>query len=545
MQQSHIRLLIGIAILVLVAAWVDWPGNNGIHFEIGGLRIDREVKVSEGLDLQGGMQVMLEADVPPGQTIDASAMQAAKQIVENRINGLGVSEPLVQMQGDRRIIVELPGVKDPDRAIKTFGQTGLLEFINAGDSSLRSGAIVTTTLGGPDTIGKTKPQASGNASDQTTAAASPTPAATPTSATPSPTPQATPSDQSKPAGQAQSTQPMSGTVASPVTPSSPVYTTIMTGKNLKNAEVGFDQLGRVEINFELTDEGAKIFSDFTRTHVGKYMAITMDKKVISSPIIREVIPGPKVSISNPEAGGIPIDEAKSVVIQLKYGALPIPLKVVSDRTVGPTLGQDSINKSLIAGAIGLGIVVLFMLIYYRLPGFLADLALGIYATVVFALFKLIPVTLTLAGIAGFVLSIGMAVDANILIFERTKEELRAGKTLGAAIEAGFARAWTSIRDSNISTLITCLILFWFGSNFGASIIKGFALTLAIGVIISMFTAITVTRTFLRVVQRIWFSDPHRTPGSTLRWLFNLADAQRYQAPGAEVSQKYSNPPSTV
>jgi preprotein translocase subunit SecD len=191
--------------------------------------------------------------------------------------------------------------------------------------------------------------------------------------------------------------------------------------------------------------------------------------------------------------------------------------------VGPTLGQDSIQKSVLAGAIGLLMVVLFMLIYYRLPGLLADFALIIYSLIVFALFKLIPVTLTLAGIAGFILSIGMAVDANILIFERMKEEMRTGKTLGAAIEAGFARAWNSIRDSNASTLITCAILYIFGSYFGTSVIRGFALTLAIGVVCSMFTAITVTRTFLRVTQVVMFPRPDPEQEPRLRQLFGVTN----------------------
>ncbi len=188
-----------------------------------------------------------------------------------------------------------------------------------------------------------------------------------------------------------------------------------------------------------------------------------------------------------------------LAVQLRYGSLPIPLKVVESSTVGPTLGEDSLRKSAIAGVIGLAVVMIFMAVYYRLPGVLADLALLIYATVTLALFKLIPVTLTLPGVAGFVLSIGVAVDANVLIFERMKEELRAGRTLYQAIDTGFSRAWPSIRDSNLSTLITCAILFWFGSTFGASIVKGFSLTLALGVLVSLFTAITVTRTFLHVV----------------------------------------------
>jgi len=190
------------------------------------------------------------------------------------------------------------------------------------------------------------------------------------------------------------------------------------------------------------------------------------------------------------------------VLQLRYGSLPIPLKVVETSAVGPTLGQESVDKSVRAGAIGLAIVLLFMLIYYRLPGFLADLALIIYALLTFALYRLIPVTLTLPGIAGFLLSVGMAVDANILIFERMREELRQGRTLQRAIEVGFRRAWTSILDSNISTWITCLILWLFGNSFGASVVKGFAVTLGLGVLISMFTAVTVTRTFIHTAFAI-------------------------------------------
>jgi preprotein translocase subunit SecD len=238
--------------------------------------------------------------------------------------------------------------------------------------------------------------------------------------------------------------------------------------------------------------------------------------VISSPVIQSPITEGRGRIT----GQFTLDEVRGLVIQLKYGSLPVPLKVVQNRTVGPTLGADSVQRSIVAGIIGLILVALFMLIYYRLPGLLADLALIVYSLVVFALFKLIPVTLTLAGIAGFILSIGMAVDANILIFERMREELRHGKSLGAAIEAGYNRAWTSIRDSNISTLITCVILFWFGTNFGASIIKGFALTLAIGVLVSMFSALLVTRNFLRIIQTAFF--PGAKPGDgRINWLFGV------------------------
>jgi len=290
-------------------------------------------------------------------------------------------------------------------------------------------------------------------------------------------------------------------------PEEPIYETILTGRHLLGAGVDFDQLGLPQVVFGLNDEGAALFEDYTRTHVGQVMCIVLDKEVISCPRIQEPISGGNVSITR--EGGFALEEAESIVIRLQYGALPIPLRVETNRTVGPTLGEDSLRKSLIAGAIGLSIVVLFMLIYYRLPGALADVALVIYAATVLALFKLIPVVLTLPGIAGFILSVGMAVDANILIFERMKEELRLGKGLRLAVEQGFGRAWPSIRDSNLSSLITCAILFWFGSYFGASVVKGFALTLGIGVVVSMFTAMIVTRTFLRLIIDLDVVKHHR------------------------------------
>jgi preprotein translocase subunit SecD len=237
------------------------------------------------------------------------------------------------------------------------------------------------------------------------------------------------------------------------------------------------------------------------------MCIVLDKAVVSCATINEPIPDGAVRITR--EGGFPPEEAESIVIRLRYGALPIPLRIETNRTVGPTLGEDSLQKSLLAGAMGVSVVLLYMLLYYRLPGLLADVALIIYAIFVLALFKLIPVVLTLPGIAGFILSVGMAVDANILIFERMKEELRAGKPLRLAVEQGFTRAWPSIRDSNFATLITCAILFWFGSYFGASVVKGFALTLGVGVLISMFTAITVTRTFLRMIVELDVVKHHR------------------------------------
>jgi preprotein translocase subunit SecD len=268
----------------------------------------------------------------------------------------------------------------------------------------------------------------------------------------------------------------------------------MTGAALASVNVQTGSLSGFVIAFTLKSDATAAFADFTGSHQGQILAIVLDKRVISAPSINAKITGSGII-----EGKFTQETANNLAIQLRYGSLPVPIKVVESRSVGATLGAESVQRSEIAGIIGLLIVVLFMVIYYRLPGFIADLALVVYALITLMLFKTIPVVLTLSGIAGFILSIGMAVDANILIFERLKEELRSGRTLRQAIDLAWSRAWPSIRDSNSSTLITCIILFWFGSAFGASVVKGFALTLAIGVLVSLFTAIIVTRTFLHVV----------------------------------------------
>jgi preprotein translocase subunit SecD len=269
----------------------------------------------------------------------------------------------------------------------------------------------------------------------------------------------------------------------------------MTGADLKEAHVSADRTGKPAVSFTLSSDGAKIFSDYTSTHTGQFLGIVLDKRVVSAPRVNDPITDGQGIIE----GQFTAQEANELAVQLRYGSLPVPVKVVESRTVGATLGEESVRKSLLAGMIGLGVVILFMLLYYRLPGFVADLALITYAILSLALFKFIPVVLTLPGIAGFILSIGMAVDANILIFERLKEELRAGRNLRQAIDLGWSRAWPSIRDSNTSSLITCLILYIFGSSFGASIVKGFSVTLALGIAVSLFTAIIVTRTFLHTL----------------------------------------------
>lgn len=500
MRRRDIRLLVGILVVIAFSAWVAWPANPGIHLP-SPIKFDREIKLHEGLDLRGGMQVLLEADWPATQPLPAGSMDAVRTIVENRVNGLGVTEPVVQQVGDRRILVELPGIEDPVQAVASLRNTGLLEFIDAGDTPLQPGTIVKTTYGraeGTEPATPTSPTPAAAQSPATTG----TPAAAPTgtatlAATPGATSATTPEPNatlgSTPAAVGATTPAPTQPAPSP-TPTEVVYRTVMTGAHLKSAAVT-TQRGQPDIQFELNSEGAKIFADHTAQNVNKYLAIVLDKQVISCPVIRSAIPDGNGVIE----GQFTLAEAQGLVVQLKYGALPIGLKVVDQKQIGPTLGQDSVERSIRAGVIGLVIVLLFMLIYYRLPGLLADLALISYALVTLALFKLIPVTLTLPGVTGFLLSVGMAVDANILIFERMKEELRNGKSLAAAIDAGFDRAWTSIRDSNLSTLITCAILFWFGSTYGASAVKGFAVTLFLGVLVSMFTAITVTRTFMRSI----------------------------------------------
>lgn len=490
MQSRYTIWLIPIAILFALAAWLAWPSNNSINLDLGFTTFVRDISVRLGLDLQGGLQILLEADLPPDKTVESGAMEATIRIIESRINALGVSEPLIQQSGDRRVVVELPGLKNPEQAIALIRQTGLLEFVDAGSNFLPEGSTVKTDyVTGSNSL--TGPAATPTSATTATTAATATALATATSAATA-TAGATPSASATP-------------TASPTpAPDIPTYHTVMTGAALSTVTVQSNQ-GRIVVAFTLTSEGKKIFGDHTSANVGRVLAIVLDKKVISSPRIESAITGGEGVIQ----GKFTTEEANNLALQLRYGSLPVPLKIAESRTIGPTLGQDSVRKSQVAGFIGLVVVALFMILYYRLPGVLAVLALLLYATITFALFKLIPVTLTLPGIAGFVLSVGVAVDANILIFERMKEELRSGKRLLTAVDEGFRRAWPSIRDSNISTLITCVILFWFGSQFGASIVKGFALTLALGVFVSLFTAITVTRTLLHsVLDNVDFSERH-------------------------------------
>lgn len=482
--------LIAIVLLALMALYIALPIQHPSWLAQVLFWQPRDLRALElklGLDLQGGLQVLLEADMPEGQPISRDAMDAARVIVEQRVNGLGVVEPLVQAQGDRRIIVELPGIEKPEQAIATLKSTGLLEFVDAGATPIARNVRLQTDFAG-----------GASASTPITATTTITGSGTVTS-----TSVVTATSELTATGAATATGAITGTTGTVTetngipTITDRVFHTIMTGADLKNAQVQFDNLGRPYIAFELTEEGGRKFEEHTAKNIGRYLCITMDKVVISCPEIRARI-GTRGVIEG-GAQGFELSEARNLAVQMRYGALPVPLRVVDVRTIGPTLGQDSIQKSIRAGLVGISVVLLFMLIYYRLPGLLADFALLTYAVLNLAIFKLMPVTLTLPGIAGFLLSTGMAVDANILIFERMKEELRAGRPLPLAVEAGFSRAWTAILDSNLSTIITCIILAWFGSNFGASMVKGFAINLGLGVLISMFTAVVATRTFMRAI----------------------------------------------
>ena len=474
MKRFYITLVV-IAVVLGLAIWQNLPNNPGIYLG----NFQRSMELVLGLDLRGGVQVLLEADLPATENIDPQALEDARQILENRTNALGVSENLFQVAGANRIVGEFPGLTDPEEILKTIRNTGLLEFVDLGSNAenLSEGMTVATNFG--------------QSSDSTAE-----PAAT-----------LTPETQPTPAADGE-TAPEATPTAAPT-----VYNTVMTGTALRSVTVQSNGTGGFEIAFVLTSDGAKAFADHTRANVGKILAIVLDKKIISAPRIENAITDGQGVIT----GSFTIDDANSLAIQMRYGALPIPFKVVESRVIGPTLGADSLNKSLVAGLIGFAIVILFMGIYYRLPGLMADFSILFYALVLLTLFRIIPVTLTLPGIAGFLLSTGSALDSNILIFERLKEELRAGRTFTQAVELAWKRAWPSIRDSNIATIITCVILFMFGSSFGATIVKGFAITLGLGVVISIACAFFVTLTFLRVLI-----DQMKPTAKHLKW-FGVLD----------------------
>ena len=411
-----------------------------------------EYPARQGLDLQGGLQVLLAADVPDSRDIDSGEIDTARQIISQRINALGVVEPLIQVEGDRHILVELPGIDDPDQAIELIQGTALLEFVDTGSSPLREGTCLRTSLNDG----------------------------------PSPCELAENNGESLP-------------VITEV-----IFETIITGADLASSTVQQDSFGQsFLVAFELKEEAADIFEEYTSTNRGQFLTIVLDKQVVSSPRINDVIRD-----TGTITGDFNVEEAQRLALQLRYGSLPVPLRIETTRLIGATLGSESVQDSIRAGAIGVTIVLLFMLTYYRLLGFLANSALIVFAILNIALFQWLGVTLTLPAIAGFLLSTGMAVDANILVFERMKEEIRGGIDLRNSVDKGFTRAWTSIRDSNVATLVICFILWAFGRSFGASMVQGFAITLAIGVMVSMFTAVIVTRTLVRTTMNfgsVWLA----------------------------------------
>ena len=406
----------------------------------------RDLSFRLGLDLQGGSSITFKADMKdiPASERD-SALDSAKSVIENRINLFGVSEPVVQTEkvnNDYRILVEIPGVSDVNQAVSLVGKTAKLTFWEGSGSSILS-ATQSATLATESAM--------------------------------------LDYEAGRPIG-----------VTNAVGPNP--KKTDLSGSDLKQAAVTFDtNTGKPQVQLTFTSDGAKKFADITSRNVGKIVAIALDQEVIEAPNVQQPILGGNAVIT----GSFTTQQANDLAIQLNAGALPVSLSVLQQQAIGATLGQTSLQASLTAGILGFLVIIIFMITLYGRLGVIASAALVIYSLLVLSLFRLIPVTLTLAGIAGFILSVGIAVDANILIFERMKEELRRGRTLVTAIDLGFSRAWTSIRDSNISSLITSTVLFYFGTGE----IRGFAVTLALGTLVSMFSAIFITRTFLRVFYK--------------------------------------------
>lgn len=422
-----------------------------------------EISFRLGLDLQGGSHLVYEADLSKIEKERyVEAMEGLRDVIERRVNLFGVQEPIVQTQqaGENyRLIVELAGIKDVGEAIKIIGETPYLEFLEQ-----RANEETQIILDKQKELEGKDPEEYQQIENWYLAFQNP---------------------YFKP--------------------------TQLTGKYLEKAQLSFDQTtSQPQIQLQFTEEGTELFEEITERNTGKPLAIFLDGMSIVdtdgdneitfndfyAPIVQGKITGGRAVIT----GNMNISKAKEIIRRLNSGALPVPIKLISQQTVGPTLGAISLQKSLNAGIIGALAIILFMILFYRLPGVLASLALGIYLVLILSIFKLIPVTLTLAGIGGFVLSIGMAVDANILIFSRMREELREGKDLVISIEEGVRRAWPSIRDGNITTILVSLILFFFGTSF----VQGFALTLIFGVLLSMFSAIIITNHFLKFFAQTKF-----------------------------------------
>jgi preprotein translocase subunit SecD len=527
-----------------------WPSGRGVPSEVLGLRLpchsgpDNENPSANcrgmtlGLDLQGGSRIVLAADLQGEPNIDVEdGMRAAQQIVERRINPFGVSEANVQRSGTDRLIVELPGVsaaqaEDITRpAVLTFCEPLQQGEPRGGIESpialVPPGTHVVYTGGTcqPDIDEEGRVAVVDHSDD----------------------------GEDDPLAGLRRVEPTYTQYAPGMDGDSIVWTpaqgevdgnpTTMTGAYLRpNARVDFDFVGQPALIFNMTNDGQRVFGSLTERMVGLPLATFLDGEPVRGQDGRVIAPTIQSQITDTgQTTGLTLSDAERLRTFLNTGAFPIPLRVIQQQDIDATLGDEAVRHSVQAGIVAMLLIMGFMTLYYRLPGLLASLALVIYTSLVLAIFKIGvpgtgPVTLTLAGIAAFVLSVGMAVDANILIFERTKEELRNGRSLIPAVEAGFRRAWTSIRDSNVATLITCAILYWMGDSFNSPLIKGFALTLAIGVALSMFSAILVTRSFLRVsagtplARRIWLWTDDRPDDET-------AVRAREALAGAEVVER--------
>ncbi|MFV9506830.1 MAG: protein translocase subunit SecD [Oscillochloridaceae bacterium umkhey_bin13] len=448
MRGREITAIVLIILVTGLALWINLAPSETF--------LGRDVRIRLGLDLQGGIQVLLrttETDV------SREELDTARGVIERRVNALGVGETVVQLAGSDRIIVELPGVDNPDEAVDTLRGTGRLEFIDPQGQFIPTGTIIRTSNSPVPNLPETQ-------------------------------------------------------VITDFEQLGPIFTSITDGADLDTSQVqpAFSQGGvtgsRPAVAFAFRGESATRLASFTASNVGRPMCIVLDNIVISCPQIDAALTdGSGIITVSSNA------DRDNILNQLKYGALPVPLVVETSRSVTATLGQESVEASIIAGIVGLVVVALFMIVFYRLPGVLATLALLIYTIISFALYRFIPITLTLPGIAGFILSIGLAVDANVLIFARLREEYRRGREIRAALEYAFEESWSAIRDSSVSTLITSVVLFLFGNSFGVSIIQGFALTLGLGVLISLFTSVVVTRTFLRLAAPLFSEDR--------AWLFGI------------------------
>ncbi len=392
--------VVGIIVLVVLCTWAF---------------LRQSLKL--GLDLQGGVHMVFEAQDTPEIKVTGDTLNRVQAIIDSRVNQLGITEPVIQREGERRILVELPGYQqDPQSAIDLIGKTALLEFKDTGTKYVEEGTKLTNAP------------------------------------------------------------------------------TILTGGDLKDAKVGYDQFGKPVVDVEFNSKGAKVFAEFTRNNIGKYLAITLDGVVISCPVIRSEIPDGKGQIE----GNFTLASATQLAALLRAGALPVPLKLIEMSRVGPSLGRDTINASIKAAIVASILVMLFMVIYYRLPGLIADVALLCYIAILLGLVAFLKATLTLPGIAALIMSVGMAGGANVIIFERIKEELKKGKTVMSGVDSGFKRAYAPVFDSQITTLLAAAVLFYFGTG----PVRGFAVMLALGTIVSLFTAITVTYTIFQILREL-------------------------------------------